>query len=79
MEKKNLSDFEFARQVDYEEVESLEKDPSFLEDVLTRFQKKKGAKLSFILILVILGLAIVVPILSSSSYTEQVNHPASST
>lgn len=77
MEKKNLSDFEFARQVDYEEVESLEKDPSFLEDVLTRFQKKKGAKLSFILILVILGLAIVVPILSSRSYTEQVNHHAS--
>ena len=71
VKKPHLRDFEFAKKHDYETVDNINKEPTFLVDVLSRFRKKKAARTAFIIILIFIILSILVPAVSSRKYYEQ--------
>lgn len=71
VKKPHLRDFEFAKKHDYETVDNINKEPTFLVDVLNRFRKKKAARTAFIIILIFIILSILVPAVSSRKYYEQ--------
>lgn len=72
MSKNVLRDFEFAKHHEYEVVDTINKEPYFLKDVYNRFKKKRSAKISLIIILIIMLLSVFVPMLSSRDHTEQI-------
>lgn len=74
--KPHLRDFEFAKHQEYETVDTINKEPPYLLDVLNRFKKKKAAKYAFFIIAFVVLMSILIPMLSSRKYNDQVTEHA---
>jgi len=71
--KPQLRDFEFAKKHDYEKIDTINKEPPYLIDVMNRFKKKKAAKFAFFTVVFIVLMALIMPAISPRSYEFQKN------